>query len=209
MSRKKTSIAVTTFVAVLVTGGCTQSSNGNPGAATDTLPGITSSGDTPSAPSGPNTAPTITDPLDVSKFLANPCLSITPSQAVDLTVSIQSKPLNIESGKACSWPYGPNLERDIVVTYITPDAKNGLQNLYNVNATAGYRNGYFEPTNIGGYPALYEDLSDTRQKGRCNLSVGVNPQVFFTVLNRGQHNTDLCKGAAKVAADVVETIKKG
>lgn len=206
MSGKKTSIAVTAFLTLLVAGGCTQTSDGNPG-ATNAPPDSSASASSTAA--GSNTAPAITNPLDVSKFVANPCLSITPDQTTDLTISAQSKPLDIETGKACSWPYGPNLDRDIVVTYITPDAKDGLQNLYNLNAAAGYSNGYFEPTNIGGYPALYEDLSDTRQKGRCQLAVGINPQVFFTVLNRGQSNTDLCKGAAKVANDVVDTAKKG
>lgn len=192
-------------LAILAVSGCTQSSDG------DGTPGPISS---VPASDGASTAasassPVIANPLDVSRFMADPCASITSTQASDLTISPQGKRVDIQSGQACDWLYGPNLQWHAVVTYIVPDAKNGLQNLYNQKAAGWYDQGYFEPTTLDGYPAVYQDSTDYRTNGQCELSVGINEQVFFSVLNKGQNNTDLCKGAAKVATAVVETIKRG
>jgi hypothetical protein len=198
-----TALACMTMLAV---SGCTQTSSGTP-SPTNGAPATSSAAS--NATSGADTAPTITNPRDLSKFTADPCLSITSAQATDLAINAQGKRVNIQSGESCGWKYGPNLESDIGVIYIVPDAKNGLQNLYNQRAAGWYDKGYFEPTTIDGYPAAYQDGSDYRQKGRCQLTVGINEQAFFTVMNRGPVNTNLCKGATKVANAVVETIKRG
>ncbi|WP_084143285.1 DUF3558 domain-containing protein [Amycolatopsis taiwanensis] len=197
-------------MAMLAVSACTQNGGGTPTPSSSApATGNTASSATPSATGGANTVPAITNPLDVSKFMADPCLSITSAQAANLTISSQGKRVNIESGESCTWKYGSNSEWEIGVTYIVPEANNGLQNLYNLQATVGYGDGYFEPATVDNYPAVYQDISDDRQNGRCQLSVGVNNQVFFTVSNDGPKNTDLCKGAGKAANAVVETIKRG
>lgn len=199
---------VVACLAILAVSGCTQTGDGTP-TSNGTPSPITTPASSGASTGASASSPAVTNPLDVSKFMVDPCASITSTQASNLTISPQGRRVDIQTGQACDWLYGPNLEWDAAVTYIVPDAKNGLQNLYNLEATIGHQGGYFEPTTIDGYPAVYEDVSDGRQNGDCQLSVGVNEQVFFSVLNRGPKNTDLCKGAAKVATAVVETIKRG
>lgn len=197
--------AVLVCMAILAASGCTQNSDGTPSPASNTP----STGDAPtSMANDTNTAPVVANPLDVSKFMTSPCLSMTSAQATELTVSPQGRPENRDS-PACTWRYGPNLEWNVSVGYVVPDAKNGLQNLYHQNAAGWFSKGYFEPTRIDDYPAVYNSDSDDRAKGQCELSVGVNEQTMITVLNNGENNTDLCRGAAKVANAVVETIKRG
>ncbi|WP_285486012.1 DUF3558 domain-containing protein [Amycolatopsis taiwanensis] len=196
-------------MAMLAVAGCTQTSGGGTPSPSSGAPatGNTASSARPSTAGGANTAPAITNPLDVSKFMADPCLSITSAQAAKLTISSQGQRLNVDIGEACDWKYGTNLEFDVGVSYIIPEGGNGLQNLYNQKAAGQYDQGYFEPTTIDGYPAVYEEGSDNRPKGQCSLSVGINEQTFITVLNNGSGN--VCGGTEKIASAVVETIKRG
>lgn len=195
--------AILACLTLLTVSGCTQSSDGTASPSNTLPPDSPGASATPSKADGGDTAPAINNPLDVSKFLSHACLSITPDQAAELTIS----PKGMESGNICEWPYGNGHE--IGVTYTTPDRENGLQNLYDIKARGDYNNGYFVPTTIEGYPAIYEDPRDNRQNGECSLSVGVNEQTFINILNRGEANKDLCPGAAKVANAVIETIKRG
>lgn len=211
MLRGKTGAsAALVCMAMLAVGGCTQTSGGTPslGNSTPATASGTSSTAT-SAVNGAGKAPPVTNPLDVSKFMTNPCLSITSTQAADLTIEPQGKRVTTDSVQGCAWPYGPNRAYDITVGYIVPDAKNGLQNLYDLNAAGQYNGGYFEPTTIDGYPGAYNSILEDRAKGRCQLSVGLNNQTLLFMLLRGPDNTDLCKGVAKAATAVVETIKRG
>lgn len=189
---------------VLAVSSCTQTSNGTADVPTTT--GTAASGPS-SANGGGTTMPAIPRPLDASRFMADPCLSLTQEQATQLSISPQGRPLTPQGTSGCAWPYGTSSE--VGLTYVVPDAKNGLQNLYNQNSAGWYKNGYFEPTTIGGYPAVFQAGNDDRKNGQCQLSVGINEQTLLTVSNRGQKNTDVCSGAAKVAADVVNTIARG
>lgn len=197
-------------MAMLAVGGCTQTSGGTPSPTSETpTPGSAASSTEPSTTSGAATAPGITNPLDVSKFMADPCLSITSTQAADLTLSPEGKRVEIESGQACAWTYGPGQAYDVTVSYSVPDAGNGLQNLYNLNTAGQYDNGYFEPTTIDGYPGAFNSVVQDRMRGRCQLSVGLNERSLLFMLITGPDNTDLCNGAANAATAVVETVKRG
>src|SRR5438067_1871419 len=192
-------------LAVLTAGGCSQSNGGTPSpTGGTTASGTASSG---ARSSGANAMPAIPKVLDVSKFAANPCLSITTQQASNLTISSQGTLSPAANGAGCVWKYGPNLEYSVATTYGVPDAKNGLQNLYNLNATGYFKSGYFEPTTIDGYPAVYSDpLGDTRPKGGCQVNLGVNETYLVTLILDGAPGKDGCSSVGKVATDVVETI---
>ncbi|QWF81799.1 hypothetical protein HUW46_05232 [Amycolatopsis sp. CA-230715] len=68
--------------------------------------------------------------------------------------------------------------------------------------------GYFEPTDIVGYPAVFNSPKNERPKN-CGISVGVTDELMFTVFTIEAHEQDACKAAKNVAAAVIETIKAG
>src|SRR5439155_19737108 len=100
--------------------------------------------------------------------------SLTAQQTSELTISSNGGADTAPGGTTCNWKYGPNLEYSVAVAYTVPDAKNGLQNLYDQKAAGFFKNGYFEPTTIDGYPGIYGSWGDDRKTGRCELAVGVD-----------------------------------
>jgi hypothetical protein len=85
--------------------------------------------------------------------------------------------------------------------------KNGLSDTYRGKARF---KGYFEPTEVDGYPAVFNDLGDYRNDGTCNITVGISDTSEFRV---GVQYTKLgaksCDRAKEAAAAVIKTVKKG
>ncbi len=145
----------------------------------------------------------VSEPLDESKFLGDPCSSLTSAQKSDLGIEQQGRQA-VEGG--CSWNFGPNSEWVVQLTYI--EVAGGLANDYNKNNAGAYKDGYFEPTEVAGYPAVFSNLVDFRPE-TCDLNVGMNSGAIFHVTVRGDETKDNCKAATNVAAEVIDTIKAG
>jgi hypothetical protein len=90
-----------------------------------------------------------------------------------------------------------------------PSITNGLTNVYQQNAANFYKNGYFVPVEVDGYPAAYNEIVDLRSDGHCGLTIGYSDQSIFAVLVQGRTGTDGCKAALNVAKAVLHTVQGG
>ncbi|MGC7100283.1 DUF3558 domain-containing protein [Amycolatopsis lurida] len=163
----------------------------------------------PSAlPSAPPAAdvPKVERPLDAAKYIADPCASLTASQQGEFNVT-SSRTNSDEFGVSCIWNVGSGATSP-GVTYSTafPD---GLSRLYALNDIDWWDGGYFEPTEVGGYPAVYVSVVDHRADGDCSLVVAVSDQLFFESSIRTRPSNDSCLGAKNVAEAILKTIKEG
>ncbi|MFI6026304.1 DUF3558 domain-containing protein [Amycolatopsis magusensis] len=162
---------------------------------------------TPVIPAPPETGvPKVKQPLDVSKYLADPCSSLTATQQAEFNVS-SSRINDHDFGVSCIWNVGSG-RTSPGVSYLT-DVPNGLGNIYAQHDAGWLGEGYFEPTEVDGYPAVYAALVDFRAKGDCKLLVAVSDQVFFESSMVTPATNDACLGAKNVAEAILQTIKEG
>jgi len=156
------------------------------------------------------TAPTVTAELDTSKYADTPCEALTGSQITELELSQQGEQNQLSSGdQSCSWKFGTQLDWSVQLAFVTPDTENGLQNEYDLHASGFFEDGYFEPTEVAGYPGVYSSPSDGRPQGVCSLAVGASSETMLTVQIIGEAGKDNCKAASTVAARALDTIKAG
>jgi hypothetical protein len=85
--------------------------------------------------------------------------------------------------------------------------KNGLSDTYRGGKKAFP--GYFEPTEVSGYPAVFNGLADDRSGGSCNITVGISNSLAFRVGLQGSEDigTKGCDLVKQVAATVIQTLK--
>jgi hypothetical protein len=152
-----------------------------------------------------NGAPPVDTPLNPTRFLTDPCATLTKPQLVRLGINTPGKPdtdsgVAQHAGPSCLWQEnGETFSAD----FITAN-KNGLADLYG----ARERDAYFEETTVNGYPAVFRDLSDRRDSGACSLSVGVTDDLYFKVQEQGRLDAQgACDRAKEVAVAVITTMK--
>jgi hypothetical protein len=204
--RRVFSITFAVLMAAVVSAGCgvKEGDAGNvapmssqPNSARAAAPG----GDTGSTGS----APSVDRPLNPAPLLTDACAALSPSQLSTLGLKA-GKPRTIETGKTCSWRYADGTSNTVNISPIEPN-KNGLSDIYE----QGEQKAYFEPTQIAGYPAVYADITDDRFRGRCALDVGVTDHLavfILTQLDDGNDARKPCPVADKIAAAMIETLKK-
>jgi hypothetical protein len=196
--------------------GCTTTSEGTP----NPDPGASSSGSEQHPPSSEDPsggdlpsdgAPNIEDPLDISQFLADPCLALTAEQTEDLGVPQTGESSEETLGKVCIWR-NPET-RGLTSIAMIEKYRRGLSAAYLANEQGKYA--YFEPlAPIEGYPAVAYDSSDERDLGICAVGVGVaNDLMFELSLQLSTDNIakkkDPCETAVVVAGMVLRTMKEG
>ncbi|WP_158880631.1 DUF3558 domain-containing protein [Amycolatopsis anabasis] len=212
MIRKTCSWIPVAAVALLVLASCSRENPGkaNPsGSASPSENGSASSQVVPGKDDeGRSKAPVVQSPLDGSKFIADPCLSLTQSQLQRFEVSQQGQRSEDQNGVGCRWRFGSEGATSAAVSYL-PKVENGLSNLYALNDSGFWRDGYFEPTEVEGYPAVYNSVADQRAQGSCGMAVGINDRLMFSVLISDRPGRDVCKAAGNFATAVVQTIKGG
>ncbi|UJW34412.1 DUF3558 domain-containing protein [Saccharothrix sp. AJ9571] len=159
------------------------------------------------SPVGEHTkAPPVPRPLDAEKYVNDPCASLTATQQAEFNVT--SSRVNSDGrGSGCIWNVGDG-STSPGVSYLT-SVDTGLSNLYALNDTGWWDRGYFEPTEVDGYPAVYVDLTDLRAQGDCGLAVALSDRLFFDVSIRTTKDNDACLGAKNVAEAILQTIKEG
>ncbi|UJW36380.1 DUF3558 domain-containing protein [Saccharothrix sp. AJ9571] len=159
------------------------------------------------APAQPvSAAPKVQQPLDVSKYLADPCSSLTATQQAEFNVS-SSRINDHDFGVGCIWNVGSG-RTNSGVSYLI-NVPNGLGNVYGLNDVGWWDHGYFEPTEVDGYPAVYAAMVDFRAKGDCKLLVAVSDQMFFESSMVTPATNNACAGAKNVAEAILQTIKEG
>jgi hypothetical protein len=161
----------------------------------------------PNTPQGHSKAPQVKNPLDASKYIADPCASLTSTQLTAFGGAEPGHVNNSDSSPACTWQVGPNKETFLGISY-SPAVKNGLNNIYSLNDTGWWKNGYFEPTEIDGYPAAFASISGNRKDGDCSMSIGVRDDLFFSIDVRTRTGSDSCVAAKNVASEVLKTIQR-
>jgi hypothetical protein len=152
----------------------------------------------------------VADPLDASGFLAEPCTVLSHAQLATFDVSRPGIPTTTgavaeHAGPYCSWHAATELASTIGVGFITGN-KNGLSDIYRGRDTFGY----FIPTTVDGYPAVFADGSDGRVSGRCSLAVGISETQMFRASEQGRLDAQgACDRAQQVAAAALATLKAG
>ncbi|MDT7724679.1 MAG: hypothetical protein QOI21_1255 [Actinomycetota bacterium] len=152
-------------------------------------------------------APKVSDPLNPAPILADACAALSPAQLSSFGLETTGRSRTIESGPTCAWDYADGSTNTINISPIEAN-KNGLSDLYDQKAEKAY----FEETTIAGYPAVYTDITDDRNRGRCSLQVGVTDQLtvyIFTQLDDGPDTSSPCPVADKIGAAMVQTLKAG
>ena len=202
--RKKLSLAAATALAALALAGCSQTTIGNANPTT-----VAPSSATVSAPSQSSAkAPAVKTPLNASKFVRDPCLTLTQAQQQQFEGTKPGTRTDSDSGVGCAWNLGANGSTGTGVNFV-PSVTNGLTHLYEQNSAGFFKSGYFQPTEVEGYPAAYNEVADNRTGGQCGLSVGISDNIFFDVLIQGRTGTDGCKAALNVAKAVLHTVQGG
>ncbi|HWE91289.1 MAG TPA: DUF3558 family protein, partial [Pseudonocardiaceae bacterium] len=180
--------------------GC---SSGAGGGSTTTMNGGSSSSSSGTSTAG---APTVSNPLDASKFLHSPCSALTVSDVSGLGISgATGSPRMAGAGPQCDWTGDSGAGIDVIWT---TGSTGGLDNGYKLQAAAaGKYFAYFQPTTVGNYPAVYAATSDDRSSGDCVLNVGVSANTsFLSQYNGSTSASQACSLAAKAAADVIKNL---
>jgi hypothetical protein len=198
--RKKLTFAAATALAALALAGCSQTTAGSANPTT-----VAPSSATGSAPSQSSAkAPAVKTPLDASKFVGDPCLTLTQAQQQQFEGTEPGTRTDSDSGVGCAWNFGANGSTGTGVNFV-PKVTNGLTRLYEQNSAGFFKKGYFQPAEVEGYPAVYNEVADNRPS-QCGLSVGISDTTYFDVLIQGRTGTDGCKSALTVATAVLHTI---
>ncbi|MBN6035378.1 DUF3558 domain-containing protein [Amycolatopsis sp. 195334CR] len=161
----------------------------------------------PVLPAPPDSVvPKVKEPLDPAKFVADPCSSLTAARQAEFNVT-SSRINEHDFGSSCIWNVGSG-RTSLGVSYATK-VPTGLGNIYALRDAGWWDGGYFEPTEVDGYPGVYVALVDYRASGDCKLVVGVNDSLFFESSVVTPPSNDSCLGAKNVAEAILQTIKEG
>lgn len=210
--RRTIAAAAALLAASGVLTGCDRESAGEPTGA----PGNTSGVNQPSEPNSSD-VPKVKEPLDPAKFLNRPCSLLPNNWAKSEGFKPGEKPEDAISGPSCSWstPVGTqDDEGDIQLIIETVNQKRGaggLQAKYDDFQNYGSsRGGYFELTEVSGYPAAYHDTRDARQDGETQLSVGLSDDLVLTLQAMNYFDEpEKAVSEAKAAAEQMMATLKG
>ncbi|SFN91991.1 DUF3558 domain-containing protein [Amycolatopsis rubida] len=196
---KTIAVAAATGVLLLAATACSS----NPG-----TPAPAASG-TPSAPvsSGPQ-APRVSNPLAVGKYEQDPCTVLTPAQATEILNSVRHSQSDGNAAPICNWFDAD--DSGLTIGFVPH--QGGLSTVYENTATSSV--GYFKVgPDIAGYPSAFFSNLDDRNRGGCQLAVGVTDDEAFTssvILQKSSPSyADPCSLAVKAATAAVTTIKAG
>ncbi|WP_235079522.1 DUF3558 domain-containing protein [Amycolatopsis orientalis] len=193
-------VAAAASFGVAFIGGC---GNSNPGTAS---PASGEAGPPASAGSRHVTAPKVATPLKIDKFLSDPCGMLTSTQLSSLQLS-KAEAHSESTGIRCSWRFSDGYTA-VSATFLTT-VKDGLTNTYRQHATGYYRDGYFEPTVVNGFPAVMANTADRRKEGQASLIVGLSDQDEMLVLIQGVPGSNATTAATNVAKAVLSTVQGG
>ncbi|GAA2968647.1 DUF3558 domain-containing protein [Actinokineospora diospyrosa] len=146
----------------------------------------------------------VKDPIEPGRFLAEPCAVLTRAQSTGLGWEAEGTPHKAgQKNASCDWD--------------TKDLANysfGWLDEYNQSITDTYRvfkdnSAYFEPISIDGYPAVFHSGTDNRQRGHCNLVVGIRDNLTFHVSALGGPGPEACETLREMATLAITNLKAG
>jgi hypothetical protein len=212
------SVAAGLATVLLLAAGCSDKQNGTAlpatGATTTNPTDVPTSERTTTPPSSTGTAPRVSDPLDATKFLPQPCTALSAAALQAMNTTKPGEPdtdsaVAKSAGPSCIWTSDDKPESTVFSVGFITGNKNGLSDTYRGGKKAFP--GYFEPTEVDGYPAVFNDLTDDRSNGACNLTVGISETMAFrTGIDASRDTgTRACDIAKQVAAAAIKTLREG
>ncbi|MGC5624484.1 DUF3558 domain-containing protein [Streptomyces albidoflavus] len=152
-------------------------------------------------------APRVDKPLATEAKRAYPCASLTDAQAVAAGAQpgTEHRALHDGTGAACLWEPEASAE-GAKVTVSWPSDTPDLDVLYGLRDEQAY----FEETTLQGYPAVFANQNDRRDR-HCVLYVGVSDDaVFSTAVDTfGEDGAPgPCDAARKAAESVVDNLRQ-
>lgn len=202
----KAALAIGLSVAVMALTGCTTTEAGTAVAAQEPPePPAVSSGE--AAPE----VPSVADPLDASRYVADPCAVLTQAQLTSYGMRPTGRPNSGTSaenaGPRCLW-LGAGRSPNVTVGWLTPNV-NGLADIYSIQEDGTWD--YFEETEVEEYPAVFNYFADDPQHGNCVMTVGVSDGLTYSVYVQGKGIIDGqtgCDLVAQVAEAVIRKLKE-
>ena len=194
---KFVTIPLSSVFAVLMIGGCSGDSS-TPQSSSNDVSAISAAD-----------APKVSQPLNVSRYLQNPCELLSSAQLASIGFTSTTAPSSQGSdagGSQCAWN-DDNTSSHIDVVWQAAYT-NGLSDLYARKSSQKY----FQPIQIEGYPAVLASEFDDRSDGECLANVGPTDTNMFFVryhsFNEPQ-KSQACDLAQKTAGLVIDTMKNG
>ncbi|EHR52552.1 Protein of unknown function (DUF3558) [Saccharomonospora marina XMU15] len=162
--------------------------------------------------------PHISEPLDPSPYLDDPCGLVPRSFVNDLGYQgpgekTTGKVSGMRVGPGCNWGTVDQIELLSYNFQTAPRERGepgGLRQAYMMYEKQNLY-AFWEPTDIARYPAAFADFEDLRDEGQCHLLVGIADDLSFGVA-AGGHRDDparACENATALATKVVELLKGG
>ncbi|MGH3864323.1 DUF3558 domain-containing protein [Actinokineospora sp.] len=192
--------------------GCSTETPGTPQTSAGTPAETSTTITKPTKSSAAGDAPKVTKPLDASAFLTQPCALLTAEQLAALNVTKPGKPATSGGiaetvGPYCGWSDNREDPHRGYSAGIIIGNKNGLSDMYRSKKQFAY----FEPTTVDGYPGIFYDAADQRDRGSCNMAVAISDTVLIRVSERASDSVGRasCDGATKLAESVLANLKKG
>lgn len=181
-------------------------------------PGTVPTGET-TASGGPSTppsvegqhigkAPRVSSPLDVARFGQAPCDLLTDAQLADFGGETGTQDTSAGGEERCRWQFGTQKDSSAISGFYPGPTKSGLSDLYVNSEQGAFREGYFEPTEVVGYPAVFAAGSDHRDSGSCELMVGVRDDTYMHVSTQAPagKGREGCTAAENLAAAMIKTL---
>lgn len=186
--------------------GCTEETGGSPQT---------------SGPSQPGTdVPKVANPLDAEPFLTNPCDLVAKSVVSEVGGTGAGKPdVNSDmakqlGGPGCDWETEGGYFTINIRTVHRDQAAPHLKGIGSIYAAKNdpdlieFRE--LEIPGHAGYPAVIARNQDDVDDGSCPVRVGIADDLTFIADMINEDNPDAaCNEATKVAASVLDTLKKG
>jgi hypothetical protein len=125
----------------------------------------------------PKDVPVVENPLDPTEYLDHPCDLLPESFIKEHDLRSPGDPhdrAQIElAGPGCGWkPNSTGGAIQIIIETANRDAgTGGLQGSYDAFQRGQFD--YWDPTSVSHYPAALPQISDDRDRGECNLVVGI------------------------------------
>lgn len=199
-------MAIVALATVSALGACGEKESGTPSASAGDSGGLDTNAPTTGAESSvPGEAPRVTNPLDATSLVSQPCDALSSQDREQLGFTEGSmRPMNVTDSMACSWNLTDENLNQVHLSVVTENP-DGLDTVYRNQS----QNAYFEPTSIAGYPGVYTGIVDSRDTGSCDLWIGVNDQVTLFVmasLEHGDASTESCTTASEVGEAVIANL---
>ncbi|GLZ40404.1 DUF3558 domain-containing protein [Actinokineospora sp. NBRC 105648] len=151
-------------------------------------------------------APRVSDPIDPREFRKSPCAVLTEAQSTGLGWEREGSASSLDSKDPyCDWDSKDGRE-NYVFGWLASNAR-GLADTYRANATIADFAAYWEPTTVSGYPGVFEDGTDDRADGFCNLVVGIRDDLTFRVGASGGSGGEACSKIKNMAELAIKTMR--